>query len=269
MIKDITIGQYYPTNSFIHRLDPRTKLTATFLYIIFLFVINNYVGYALATLFLVGVIAMSKIPVMYILRGLKAIVFIICFTVVINIFWTKGETLWQLGFLKVSKEGLILASKMGIRLVLLVCATSVMTLCTSTIALTDGLEMIMNKVPLLRKVSHEVSMMMSIALRFIPTLTDETDKIIKAQKSRGADFESGNIFKRAKAFIPILVPLFVSAFQRANELAMAMESRCYQGGVNRTRMKELKYSKSDIKVYVSLIFIFALMFATRYVPNVW
>ena len=268
MIKDITIGQFYPTDSVLHKLDPRTKLAATFLYIIFLFVINNLWGYIAAFAFLTIMVVISKIPISYILRGLKALIFIIVFTVVVNMFWTPGKVLWRWGFLKLTVEGIVQAVRMAVRLILLVSSTSLMTLCTSTIALTDGMEHAMKKIPLVKKVAHEISMMMSIALRFIPTLTDETDKIMKAQKSRGADFESGNIFRRAKTLIPVLVPLFVSAFQRANELAMAMESRCYQGGINRTRMKELRYARRDIIAYVITFFVMGLLLVTRFIP-VW
>ena len=268
MIKDITIGQYYPTDSVIHRLDPRTKLNATLLYIIFLFVVNNLWGYLAAFLFLCFVTLLSKIPVKYLLRGLKPLLFIITLTVVINMFWTPGTVLYQWWIFKITDNGISNALNFGLRLILLVSGTSLMTLCTSTIALADGMETGMKKIPLVRRVSHEMSMMMSIALRFIPTLMDETDRIMKAQKSRGADFESGNIFKRAKSLIPILIPLFVSAFQRANELAMAMEARCYQGGNNRTRMKELVYTRADAVAYVVMLFVLGGFYATRYLPAI-
>ncbi len=269
MIKDITIGQFYPTNSVIHRLDPRTKINATFLYIIFLFIINNLWGYLAALVFLSIVTLLSKIPVKYLLRGLKPLIFIILLTVVLNMFWTQGNVIWQLWIFKITDTGLTNAINMGFRLILLVTGTSIMTLSTSTIALTDGMESLMKKIPLVKRGAHELSMMMSIALRFIPTLTDETDRIMKAQKSRGADFESGNIISRAKSLIPILVPLFVSAFQRANELAMAMEARCYQGGNNRTRMKELKYEKIDAVAYVLIVLAMGALFATRYLAFSW
>ena len=269
MIKDITIGQYYPTGSVIHQLDPRTKLNVTLLYIIFLFVVNNLVGYLVAFLFLVAMILLSKIPVRYVARGLKPLILIIVLTVVLNMFWTQGTVIAQFWIFKITDNGLRMAINMGVRLVLLVSGTSLMTLCTSTIALTDGMEMLMKKIPLVRRVAHELSMMMSIALRFIPTLTDETDRIMKAQKSRGADFESGKLISRAKAMIPILVPLFVSAFQRANELAMAMEARCYQGGSGRTRLKELKYARRDAVAYAISFAVMAILFATRFLPLRW
>lgn len=268
-MKEMTIGQYYPTTSFIHALDARTKIMATLLYIIFIFTVNNMLGYLLGLLFLVIVIACSKVPVGYVLRGLKPVAFIVVLTVLINLFWTTGEILWQWWIFKITIEGLQLAVKMGLRLMLLVSTTSMMTLTTSTMDLTDGMEALMKKVPFMKKAAHEVSMMMSIALRFIPTLTEEADRIMKAQKSRGADFDSGNVVQKAKALLPILVPLFVSAFQRANELAMAMEARCYSGGENRTKLKELKYTSKDAFAYVFILFYYAAMFASRYVPLAW
>ncbi|MFA0815789.1 MAG: energy-coupling factor transporter transmembrane protein EcfT [Anaerofustis sp.] len=269
MIKDITIGQYYPTDSVIHRLDPRTKINTTLLFIIFLFIVNNIWGYLFAAVLVAVVTAVSKIPPGYVVRGLKPLIFIIALTVVINMFWTPGNVIWQWWIFKLTDAGLQNAVNMGFRLVLLVAGTSIMTLCTSTIALSDGMETLMKHIPLVRRVSHELSMMMSIALRFIPTLADETDRIMKAQKSRGADFESGNFISRAKSLIPILVPLFVSAFQRANELAMAMEARCYQGGENRTRLKELKYQRIDGSAYAIVFVCMGLLYATRYLPLLW
>lgn len=265
MIKDVTIGQYYPTGSVIHRLDARTKLISTLLYIVFLFVSSNIWGYLASFVFLSAVIIISKIPVMYVIRGLKAVLFIMLLTVVINIFWTPGNVIWSWKFLKVTQEGLEMAFNISFRLILLISGTSMMTLCTDTLALCDGMEMLIKKVPLIRRYAHELSMMMSIALRFIPTLSEETEKIMKAQKSRGADFESGNIIRRAKGLIPILVPLFVNAFQRANELAMAMESRCYQGAEGRTRLKELKYTKADFVAYVVVGISMAGIYLTRFI----
>ncbi|MBE6038324.1 MAG: energy-coupling factor transporter transmembrane protein EcfT [Anaerofustis stercorihominis] len=265
-MSEMTIGQYYPADSFVHKLDPRTKIMITLLYIVFIFTVKSFVGYIAAFVFLVLAITMSKIPVSYIIKGLKPIMFIVSLTIIINILWTKGENLlFSLGFIKIYMEGVIVAAKMGIRLMLLVSTTSIMTLSTSTIDLTDGMEMLMRKVPLLKRSAHDVSMMMSIALRFIPTLQEETDRIMKAQKSRGADFDSGNIIAKAKAMLPILIPLFVSAFQRAGELAMAMEARCYQGGEGRTRMKQLSYTKLDGIAYAVAFVFYALMFASRFV----
>ena len=265
MINDITIGQYYPTDSVIHKLDPRTKIVSAFLYMIFLFTVNNVWGYLAAFIFLAAVVSVSKIPAGYVIKGIKGILFIMLLTVVINMFWTPGEIVWQWKFLKITKEGIQLSFNMAFRLVLLISGTSMMTLCTDTISLTDGMEELIKKMPFVGKYAHELSMMMSIALRFIPTLTEETDRIMKAQKSRGADFETGGIFARAKGLIPILVPLFVSAFQRANELAMAMEARCYRGAEGRTRLRELKYTKGDFAAYGIVVLCMAAIFATRFV----
>ena len=265
MLKDVTVGQYYPTNSIIHKLDPRTKINFTFIYIIALFFIDNYWGYLFALVFLYGLIKVSKIPVRYILRGIKGLLFIIVFTVVVNLFMTPGTTLVKLGVLTITREGLHFAVFMALRLIFLVTGTSLMTLTTSPIALTDGIEYLLKGIPLIKRYAHEISMMMTIALRFIPTLMEETDKIMKAQKARGADFESGNLFKRAKNLIPLLVPLFIGAFRRADELAVAMEARCYRGGDNRTRLNELKYTKNDSISYVITIFMVACIFATRFI----
>lgn len=264
MFKDITIGQYYPTDSVIHRLDPRTKIIFTLVYIILLFVINNLWGYLFATAFLVFVVIASKIPVSYVLRGLKALVFIILLTMILNMFMTPGTVIAQWGFIQITIEGLRVSIYMAFRLILLVAGTSIMTLATSPIDLTDGMESCMKVVPLLKRVAHELAMMMSIALRFIPTLMEETDKIMKAQKARGADFETGNLIARAKALIPILVPLFVSAFRRADELATAMEARCYRGGENRTRMNQLQFEKRDAVSFVGMIVLTALLIGSRY-----
>ena len=246
MIRDITIGQYYPTNSIIHKLDPRVKILSTFAYIISLFLVKKYIGYVLIALFIYTVTKVARIPLKYILKGLKAIFVIILFTVVLNVFMTPGETiLFEYGWLKVTLEGLIIAINMVTRLVLLIVGSSLLTLTTSPIELTDGLEALLNPFSKIGVPAHEIAMMMSIALRFIPILLEETDKIMKAQMARGADFESGGLIKRAKSLIPILVPLFISAFRRADELAMAMEARCYRGGENRTRMKQLILKDND------------------------
>ncbi|MFZ7132652.1 MAG: energy-coupling factor transporter transmembrane component T family protein [Eubacteriales bacterium] len=264
MLKDVTVGQYYPTNSPIHDLDPRTKINFTFIYIIALFFINNYVGYFFALLFLVMIVLTSRIPVIYILRGIKGLVFIILFTVVINLFMTPGTPIFQLGKFVITQEGLHIAIFMALRLIFLITGTSLMTLTTSPIALTDGIEYLLKRIPLVKIYAHEISMMMTIALRFIPTLMEETDKIMKAQKARGADFESGNLFKRAKNLIPLLVPLFIGAFRRADELAVAMEARCYRGGQNRTRMKELKYGRKDMIAYAIMFIMVMSIIASRY-----
>lgn len=246
MIRDITIGQYYPTDSPIHRLDPRAKILSTFAYIIALFVVEEYIGYVLVAAFVYGLTKVAKIPLKFILKGLRAIFVIIIFTVILNVFMAPGETiLFELGWLKVTLEGLELALKMVSRLVLLIVGSSLLTLTTSPIELTDGIEALLKPFSKIGVPAHEIAMMMSISLRFIPILLEETDKIMKAQMARGADFETGGIIKRAKALIPILVPLFISAFRRADELAMAMEARCYRGGENRTRMKQLMFEKGD------------------------
>ncbi|MBR4395354.1 MAG: energy-coupling factor transporter transmembrane protein EcfT [Eubacteriaceae bacterium] len=265
MIKDVVIGQYYPTDSVIHKLDPRTKIMATLLYIVFLFLASNIWGYFAAMFFLIVVVIISKIPVGYVLRGIKGVVFIILMTLVFNLLWTPGEALYTIGPVTITREGVSASINMALRLVLLISGTSMMTLTTPTIQLTDGMEALIKKVPFLGKVSHEISMMMSIALRFIPTLTEELDRIMKAQKSRGADFESKNIVKRVKGYVPLLVPLFVSAFQRANDLAMAMEARCYHGGEGRTRLKILRYEKRDRIAYAVVLFAMAGIFATRFI----
>lgn len=253
MIRDITIGQYYPVDSVIHRLDPRVKLIGTFIYIISLFLFRNFFGYIITGLFLFSVIKLSKVPFRFIMRGLKAVIMLLMFTVIFNLFLTPGNTIFQLGFLKITEEGLRTAAFMAIRLVFLILGSSIMTFTTTPNHLTDGLEKIMWPLRKIKVPVHEIAMMMSIALRFIPILLEETDKIMKAQMARGADFESGGIIKRAKSLIPILVPLFVSAFRRANDLAMAMEARCYRGGEHRTKMKPLKYHGID---FAGFLFIF-------------
>ena len=241
MIRDITIGQYYPVESVVHRLDPRTKLFGTLIYIISLFFADNLLCYAVATVFLAMAVRTSRVPFKFIVRGLRAIVFLLLISISFNLFLTSGRVIFQIGFLKVTHEGLRLAVFMGLRLMYLVIGSSVMTLTTTPNQLTDGLERSLGCLNRLHVPVHEISMMMSIALRFIPILIEETDKIMKAQMARGADFESGNLVQRAKSMIPILVPLFVSAFRRATDLAMAMEARCYRGGSGRTKMKPLHY----------------------------
>lgn len=250
MLKDITLGQYFPGKSPIHLLDPRTKLIMLVVYIVALFIASGWVSYALMLGFLVAVIKVSTIPLKSILRGMKPLVMILVFTGVLNIFFTAGETVWlELGFVVITKEGVIRAVFMMARILMLVSGTFLMTYTTSPIALTDGLESLMNPLKKIKVPVHELAMMMCIALRFIPTLIEETDKIMSAQKARGADFESGSIIDRAKAMIPILVPLFISAFRRADELATAMECRCYQGGDGRTKMKMLRYSLWDFYAF--------------------
>lgn len=263
MIRDITLGQYYPGNSWIHRLDPRVKILATILYIVALFVVKDFIGFATAFAGLVVVTAISKVPVSFILRGLKPVFLIILFTFVINMFMIKGEVLVSLWFLEITREGLRTAVFMGVRLVLLIIGSSLLTLTTKPISLTDGIEALLSPFRRFGLPAHELAMMMTIALRFIPTLLEETDKIMKAQQARGADFESGNIINRAKALIPILVPLFISAFRIAQELAMAMEARCYGGSVKRTRMNGMKLCSRDLAASVIFVIFLALIVLER------
>ncbi len=252
MLKDITIGQYFPKDSIIHRLDPRTKIIITFIYIIALFLIREFTGYLFVLAYVGLAITLSKVPARYVLKGLKPLAIIIGITVIINMLLTPGIEIFRWGPIKVTMEGVRLAGFMALRLIFLVVGTSLLTLTTSPIALTDGIEFTMKYIPFLRRYSHELAMMMTIALRFIPTLMEETDKIMKAQMARGADFESGNLLQRAKSLVPLLVPLFISAFRRADELAIAMEARCYRGGENRTRMKELRLATRDYVAYLSM-----------------
>ena len=265
MLKDITIGQYYPANSCIHKFDSTTNLVATIVFMVSLFVVNKFWPYLLVTAALVAVIKMSQIPLKYIIKGIKPLRWIILFTFVINIFFLPGEVIWKFGFLTLTKEGIRQAIFMSIRLVFLVVGTSLLTLTTSPIQLTDGIERMLNPLKKIGMPVHELAMMMTIALRFIPTLLDETDKIMKAQMSRGADFESSNIINRAKNLVPLLVPLFVSAFRRADELAMAMEARCYRGGYNRTKMKEAKITKADYIAYVLQVVFLAIIIVTKFI----
>ncbi|MDC7290564.1 energy-coupling factor transporter transmembrane protein EcfT [Blautia schinkii] len=263
MIRDITLGQYYPADSVLHKLDPRTKFLGTMAFIISVFVFHTMPGYAVATLFLAGMIILSKVPVKFMFKGLKAIFLILMITVVFNIILTPGEILWKWGFLKVTKEGLSMAGRMAIRLTYLVIGSSIMTLTTTPNQLTDGLERLLRPLNHIRVPVHEIAMIMSIALRFIPILLEETDKIMKAQIARGADFESGNLIQKAKSMVPLLVPLFISAFRRANDLAMAMEARCYHGGDDRTQMKPLKYAGRDYVSFLILVVYVGIAIAFR------
>jgi len=252
MIRDITIGQYYQTESVIHRLDPRVKLLGTLLFIIALFNYKNPIGYALGIVFLFMVISLSHVPVRFITKGLKGIVIIMLMTVLINLFLTPGTTAVALGKLTITYEGIATALSMMLRLILLIMGSSVVTLTTTPNNLTDGLEKGLGFLKIFKVPVGDVAMMMSIALRFIPILLEETDRIMKAQLARGADFESGNLIRKAKSLVPVLVPLFVSAFRRAGDLAMAMEARCYRGGDGRTKMKPLIYKKRDVIAYLVL-----------------
>ncbi|MBR6315648.1 MAG: energy-coupling factor transporter transmembrane protein EcfT [Lachnospiraceae bacterium] len=262
MIREITIGQYYQADSVLHRLDPRVKLIATIIYIVSLFLYREPVPFLLAGIFLAVCVLLSKVPFFYIVRGLKTIVILMLITAVFNMFLTPGETMVTFWKLTITKEGLKAAIYMAIRLVMLIIGSSLMTLTTTPTQLTDAMEQLMRPLQKIKVPVHEIAMMMSIALRFIPILLEETDKIMKAQMARGADFESGNVVKRIKAMVPILVPLFISAFRRANDLAMAMEARCYQGGVGRTKMKPLKYHLRDTASYLVLIAYLVLVVVT-------
>ena len=253
MLRDITIGQYYQTESVIHKLDPRVKVGGTLLYIISLFLFENVWGYVLAALFLGLVIKLSHVPFRFMVRGMKAILFLLVLTLVFNLFLTPGEALVTFGKLKITKEGIVMAVRMALRLSFLIIGSSIMTLTTTPNNLTDGMEKLMGPLKIFKVPVHEVAMMMSIALRFIPILMEETDKIMKAQIARGADFESGGLIKRAKSLVPLLVPLFISAFRRANDLAMAMEARCYRGGEGRTKMKPLIYKRRDYLAYLVIV----------------
>ena len=262
MIRDITIGQYYPADGVLHKLDPRTKLACTLLFLVSLFVQNNAWGYLLATVFLGTMIFLSKVPLKYILKGLKPILIILLFTGILNLFFTKGgKVLVSFWIFKITERGLKTAILMVIRLVYLVTGSSLMTFTTTPNALTDGIESALRPLNKIKVPVHEVAMMMSIALRFIPILLEETDKIIKAQTARGADLESGNLIQRAKNMIPILIPLFVSAFDRAENLSDAMEARCYRGGDGRTKMKPLVYGKRDWIGYLIMLLYFGGMIA--------
>ena len=246
---ELTLGQYYPANSILHRLDPRVKFLGTLVYIISLFLVKGVVGYAFCGAALTLLILLSKVPFRYVIKSLKPVLMIMAVTMAFNLFLTPGTILWKWWIFKITGEGLRMAIRMGVRLCFLVTGSSIMTLTTTPNALTDGMERLFGFLKIFKVPVHEISMMMSIALRFIPILTEETDKIKKAQIARGADFETGGFMKRIRAMIPLLVPLFVSAFRRANDLALAMEARCYHGGVGRTQMKPLRYSGKDYAAF--------------------
>lgn len=261
MIRDITIGQYYPADSVIHKLDPRVKLAGTMIFIISLFAFQTVPTYAVATIFLAAVIRISKVPFGFMTKGLKSIVMLLMLTVIFNLFLIPGTPVLTIWKLTITEEGIRTAGSMAIRLIYLIIGSSVMTLTTTPNNLTDGLEKSLRPLNKLHVPVHEISMMMSIALRFIPILLEETDKIMKAQTARGADFESGGLIQKVKNMVPLLVPLFISAFRRANDLAMAMEARGYRGGEGRTKMRPLVYQKRDKLAYLVLLGYFAVMFA--------
>ena len=259
MLKDITLGQYFPGDTIVHRLDPRTKIISVLLYIIALFTAKSWVSFGILFVFLVVCVVLSKLTPKTIFKGLKPLLIIIIFTAVLNGFFTRGDVIFKFWIFTLTKQGLIKAAFMIMRIVMLITGTLLLTYTTSPIALTDGLEVLLSPLKKIHLPIHELSMMMSIALRFIPTLIEETDKIMSAQRARGADFETGNLIEKAKALMPLLVPLFVSAFRRADELAVAMESRCYHGDSGRTRMKQLTMEWFDI---VTLVIVALLLAAT-------
>ena len=267
MIRDITLGQYFPGKSVIHDLDPRIKITATLVYLVALFVVNGFVGFAAAAVALAIVIIMSKVPLSFILRGMKVIWLILLFTFALNLFMYPGDVLVRIWKLTITDVGLYKATFMGLRLILLIIASSMLTFTTTPIKLTNGLESLMKPLKFIGVPTHEIAMMMSIALRFIPTLLEETDKIMKAQQARGADFESGGILQRAKQMIPILVPLFISAFRIAQDMALAMEARCYHGGEGRTSLHPMKFRRRDwIALVLMILFLAGIILIRIYVP---
>jgi energy-coupling factor transport system permease protein len=266
MLKDITLGQYFPGDTPVHRLDPRTKLILTIVYIAALFTAKTWLGYILVFLALVGVMALSHIGPKAVLKGMKPLIFIIVFTGILNLFFTSGtDYLVHWRFIKITYTGLNNAIAMVVRVMLLVSGTFLLTYTTSPLALTDGLELLLNPLKKLKVPVYELSLMMSIALRFIPTLIEETDRIMSAQKARGADLETGTLVERAKALLPLLIPLFVSAFRRADELAVAMECRCYNGGQGRTRMKTLKMERRDGVAFLLGAVLVAAVILSRYI----
>ena len=258
MLRDITLGQYYPADSILHRLDPRVKFVGTIVYVVSLFLFHNW-GYLLGTVFLAVMIKLSKVPFKFITKGLKSIFVLLAITMVFNILFTPGEVLVRIWKITITREGVAMACRMSVRLIFLMIGSSLMTLTTTPNQLTDALESLLGPLKKIHVPVHEISMMMSIALRFIPILTEELEKIMKAQTARGIDFESGGLLKRVKSMVPIIVPLFVAAIRRANDLAMAMESRCYHGGVGRTKLKPLKYEKRDKIAYIVLFVFLAVM----------
>ena len=263
MLRDITIGQYYPAKSCIHRLDPRTKIVGTTLYIVSLFLFKSFPGFLVVGTAFAGVLILSRVPLRYMLRGLRPILMILLFTVLCNFFLSGGEVVWQWKFLKITKEGLLRGTFMGVRLILLIFGPSLMTYTTTPNQLTDGLERLFSPLKVIRFPAHEIAMMMSIALRFIPILAEEADRIRKAQMARGADMDSGGPIKRAKAMLPVFIPLLVSAFRRAFDLAMAMEARCYHGGKGRTKMKPLRYRTADLFGYLYMVCYMATIILLR------
>ncbi len=266
-MKDVSFGQYYPVESPVHRLDPRVKLLSVVLYIVGIFFIQKFIGFAVVALFLLVAITCSRVPLMKVLRSVRAVLFLVLFTAIISVLFYSGggeEPLWAWGIIKIYKGGLLSAARMALRLVFLVLGPSLLTLTTTPVELTDGLESLLKPLALIKLPVHELAIIMSIALRLIPTLTEETEKIMNAQKARCADFDTGNIFKRAKSLIPILIPLFVSSFRRADELADAMDSRCYRGAKGRTRMRVLKLRFRDFVAAFVMLALFFVILVLRY-----
>lgn len=268
MIRDITIGQYYATESVIHKLDPRVKVVCTFAYIISLFCFNQLSGYIIAALFFLCITKLSKVPFKFIVRGIRPVLFMLVFTAMLNLLWTSGgNVIVKFGIITITEEGIERTVFMALRLVFLIIGSSIMTLTTTPNQLTDAIEKLLKPLNRIKVPVHEIAMMMSIALRFIPILIEETDKIMKAQLARGADFESGNIFRRIKSMAPIIIPLFVSAARRASDLALAMDARCYNGGSGRTKMKPLEYKSRDIAAYLLMAgYIAVIIMAGKYMP---
>lgn len=265
MIKDITFGQYYKKDSVIHSLDPRVKLVATFVFLISLFISTNIFAYVIATVYLITIILLCRVPFQYIVRGLKSLLLLLFISIFFNLFLTPGKTVFEFGIIRITREGIVVTFKMAIRLIYLVIGSSILTLTTTPSKLTDGLEKGLSFLNVFRVPIAEIALMMSIALRFIPILIEEVDKIMKAQMSRGADFNRGNLVEKAKSLMPLLIPLFISAFRRANDLAYAMESRCYVSSSNRSKLRPLKYKNIDYITYVILLCFIVLIIITRYI----
>ena len=263
MLREITIGQYYPAKSLIHRLDPRVKLVGCLVYLVSLFLFDSFAGLLVAMCFLAGIIILSKVSLRYILKGLRPILFLLLLTVIFNFFLTPGETLFKWWIFRITKEGLYRGAFVGARLIFLILGSSMLTFTTTPMELTEGLERLMYPLTFIKVPVHDLATMMSIALRFIPILIEETDRIMKAQQARGADFETGGLIKRAKAMVPIFVPLLLSAFRRAFDLALAMEARCYNGGKGRTKMHPLKYHARDYVAYLYLALYLASVIILR------
>lgn len=265
MLRDVTFGQYYPSGSILHKLDARTKLIFTVFYITLVFFIYSYIGYLICALFVLMLASIGKIPVKTLLKSVKAVMFLVIFVAIINILFYKGENLlWGWWKINIYSDGLIFASKMALRLILLVMGPAILTFTTTPMELTDGLESLMSPLKVIKFPVHDVAIIMSIALRMIPALMEETDKIIMAQKARGADFDTGNIFKRAKALIPVLIPLFVGAFRRADELALALDARCYNATPDRTKYKQLKFRLKDLVATLVFLSFAAIIFLDKY-----